>query len=61
LGLRRFTINANGQTVFVADAHWDDGNRFIVHAGDKFTVFVELERAIHEFAVGLMKNSAPLK
>jgi len=24
------TINSNGQTIFVADAHRDDGNRFVV-------------------------------
>jgi hypothetical protein len=23
------TINSNGQTIFVADAHRDDGNRFV--------------------------------
>ena len=40
------TINSNGQTIFVADAHRDDGRRFIVHAGEKLTAFLELERAI---------------
>jgi hypothetical protein len=40
------TINSNGQTIFVADAHRDDGKRFIVHADDKLTAFVELEREV---------------
>ena len=40
------TINPNGQTIFVADAHRDDGRRFIVHAGKKLTAFLELERAV---------------
>ena len=37
-------INSNGQTIFVADAHRDDGRRFIVHADKKLSAFVELER-----------------
>jgi hypothetical protein len=35
-----------GRTIFVADAHRGDGQRFVVHADDKFTAFLELERAI---------------
>ena len=38
------TINSSGQTIFVADAHRDDGKRLIVHADDKLTAFAELER-----------------
>jgi hypothetical protein len=48
------TLNSNGQTIFVADAHRDDGRRFIVHADEKVTAFLELERAIYEFAVDLI-------
>jgi hypothetical protein len=40
------TINSNGQTIFVADAHRDDGRRFIVHADEKLSAFLELERAV---------------
>jgi hypothetical protein len=40
------TINSNGQTIFVADAHRDDGRRFIVHADEKLSAFVELEREV---------------
>ena len=40
------TINPNGQTIFVADAHRDDGSRFIVHADEKLSAFVELERQV---------------
>jgi hypothetical protein len=39
--------------LFVADAH-RDGKRFIVRADEKLTAFVELERAIYEFAVSLV-------
>jgi hypothetical protein len=48
------TINSNGQTIFVADAHRDDRKRFVVRADEKLTAFVELERAIHDFAVSLI-------
>jgi hypothetical protein len=40
------TINSSGQTIFVADANRDDGRRFIVHADEKLSAFVELERQI---------------
>ena len=40
------TINASGKTIFVADAHRDDGRRFIVHADEKLSAFVELERRV---------------
>jgi hypothetical protein len=40
------TINSRGQTIFVADAHRDDGKRFIVHADEKLSAFVELERQV---------------
>ncbi len=36
----------NGQRIFVADAHRDDGKRFIVHADEKLSAFVELERQV---------------
>ena len=39
-------IDSNGRTIWIADAHRDDGQRFIVHADDKLTAFLELERAI---------------
>jgi hypothetical protein len=37
--------------MFVADAHCDDGKRFVVHADEKLTAFVELESAIHAASV----------
>ena len=40
------TVDRGGRTVFIADAHCDDGQRFVVHADDRFTAFLELERAI---------------
>jgi hypothetical protein len=37
---------ANERTSFIADAHRDDGKRFVVRAGEKLTAFVGLERAV---------------
>ena len=41
----RSTVDSNGQTIWIADAH-RDGKRFIVRADEKLTAFVELESAI---------------
>ena len=40
------TVDSNGRTIFVADAHRGDGRRFIVHADEKLSAFVELERQV---------------
>ena len=37
-------IDCNGRTIWIVDAHRDDGRRFIVHADEKLSAFVELER-----------------
>jgi hypothetical protein len=47
-------IDSNGRTIWIADAHRDEGKRFVVRADEILTAFLELERAIHEFAVGLI-------
>jgi len=39
-------INTNGRTIWIADAHRDDGKRFVVSADEKLMAFVELESAI---------------
>jgi len=33
------SINFNGPTIWITDAHLDDGRRFIVHADNKLTAF----------------------
>ena len=40
-----------GRTIWIADAHRDDGQRFIVHAEEKLTAFLELESATRPAAV----------
>jgi hypothetical protein len=39
-------IDSNGQTIWIADAHRDNGKRFVVRADEKLTAFMELESAI---------------
>ena len=39
-------IDSNGRTIRIADAHGDNGKRFVVRAEEKLTAFVELESAI---------------
>jgi len=36
-------IDSEGRTIWIADAHRDDGKRFVVRADEKLTAFVELE------------------
>ena len=40
------TVDSHGRTIFVADAHRDDGKRLVVRADEKLAAFVELESAI---------------
>ena len=39
-------LDARGRTIFVVDAHRDDAKRFVVHADEKLTAFLELESAV---------------
>jgi len=39
-------VDSRGRTIWIADAHRDDGKRFIVHADEKLSAFVELERQV---------------
>jgi hypothetical protein len=47
-------VDSQGRPIWIADAHRGDGKRFVVRADEKLTAFVELETAIHEFAVDAM-------
>jgi len=47
-------IDFAGRTIWTVNAHRGDGKRFIVRADEKLTAFLELETAIHEFAVDAM-------
>jgi len=46
-------LDVEGRTIGIVDAH-GYGKRFIVRAEEILTAFLELERAIHQFAVNLV-------
>jgi hypothetical protein len=39
---------STGRTIWIVDAHRDDGKRFVVRADEKLTAFLELESAIRK-------------
>jgi hypothetical protein len=39
-------VDRDGRTIWIADAHRDNGKRFVVRAGEKLTAFLELEATI---------------
>ena len=41
-------IDFSGRTLWIVDAHRDDGKRFVVRADEKLTAFVELEAATRQ-------------
>src|SRR5712692_6323849 len=51
-------IDSAGRVLFTADAHRDNGKRFIVTADEKLTAFLELERVTHDD--GNRNQTAPL-
>jgi len=53
-------LACNGQTIWIADAHRDDGKRFVVRADEKLTAFLELESAIRPTSVELHFLTKPV-
>ena len=39
-------VTSEGRIIWIADAHRDDGKRFVVHADEKLTAFIELEALV---------------
>jgi hypothetical protein len=38
----RHALNSNGRTIWIVDAHRGDRKRYVVHADEKLTTFLEL-------------------
>jgi hypothetical protein len=51
-------LDREGRTIWIADAHRDDGKRFVVHADEKLSAFVELEREALTVTFYLVSNHA---
>jgi hypothetical protein len=43
-------VDREGRTIWIVDAHRDDGKRFVVRAEEKLTAFLELESAVEPFS-----------
>jgi hypothetical protein len=39
-------VDSDGRTIWIADAHRNEGKRFLVRADEKLTAFMELESVI---------------
>ena len=39
-------VDSEGRTIWIVDAHRDDAKRFVVHADEILSAFVELERQV---------------
>ena len=44
-------IDSEGRTLWIVDAHLDNGKRFVVRSDKLLSAFLELERITHELAV----------
>jgi hypothetical protein len=60
-------LDSEGRTIWIADAHRGDGGRFIVHADEKLSAFIELERQVltvtfysNPFNDGNLNQTAPV-
>ena len=41
-------VDSEGRTIWIAEAHRDDGKRFVVREAEKLTAFLELDRVTRE-------------
>jgi hypothetical protein len=53
-------VDSRGRTMFVADAHRGDGQRFVVRADEKLRAFVEIEAAIWGPLVYKITDESPV-
>jgi len=54
-------VDSGRRTIRIADAHRDEGKRFVVHADEKLTALLELESAIcacGEVAAAVLQRNA---
>jgi hypothetical protein len=47
-------VDREGRTIWIADAHRDNGKRFVVRSDEKLTAFLELEKITHELALSAL-------
>ena len=47
-------VDSEGRTIWIVDAHLDNGRRFVVRSDEKLAAFLELERITHELALSAL-------
>ena len=47
-------VDSEGRTIWIVDAHRDDGKRFVVRSDELLTAFLQLERITHQLAVSAL-------
>jgi len=47
-------VDSEEGTIWIVDAHRDDGKRFVVRSDELLTAFLELERITHELAASAL-------
>jgi hypothetical protein len=52
-------VDSEGRTLWIVDAHRDNGKRFVVRSDELLTAFLELERITHKIAVSTLLGDDP--
>ena len=47
-------VDSRGRTIFIADAHRDDGKRFVVRADEKLMAFLEPKSVIFKNTIDIV-------
>jgi hypothetical protein len=47
-------VDSEGRTLWIVDAHRDNGKRFVVRSDEILSAFLELERITHELAMSAL-------
>jgi hypothetical protein len=47
-------VDSEGRTLWIVDAHRNNGKRFVVRSDEMLTAFLELERITHELALSAL-------
>ena len=47
-------VDSDGRTIWIVDAHRDNGKRFVVRSDEMLSAFLELERITHELALSAL-------
>ena len=51
-------VDSEGRTLWIVDAHRDNGKRFVVRSDELLSAFLELERIRHELAMSALLGDA---